>query len=384
MTPTRTHRFVRILLKSFLMTVVIAGLLFAAILIQKHRAKFGSSINIKGAIFDPITFFKIPAQSQFASVSAVEVIALTNHSRLGAGVAPLTTSTLLTRAAQLKAEDMASKEYYAHVSPDGKTPLYWLDLVGYRYQNAGENLVVDRTTSSDVVSAWLASPDHRENIERPQFTEIGVGTAEGVYKGLQTIYVVQEFGKPLPPIAQKPTVTQTITASVTKNSASVLTLPQEDPLAEKVLAVTKPLIQTYSVPKKVVVKKKLTAAFPAQKKLLPLATPARISTLVASTSLTNSGLDSTSLATSTSSTSLELFKGTIEPPKNTSGSSSPSNKIEPVVGESKALIPVILYPAIEPVGKVEKVSSSSALLNEFYTALDYVRKTFNRTVLGKP
>lgn len=135
-----------------------------------------------------------------AAVIASQVVSLTNDSRTGGGLPALTVSPLLTQAAQLKADDMAKGSYYAHVSPDGKTPLYWLDQVGYRYLNAGENLVIDRTTSKDVVDAWLNSPDHRENILRPQFTEIGVGVANGRYKGEDTIYVVQEFGTPYPSV----------------------------------------------------------------------------------------------------------------------------------------------------------------------------------------
>ncbi|HWU24262.1 MAG TPA: CAP domain-containing protein, partial [Candidatus Paceibacterota bacterium] len=118
--------------------------------------------------------------------------------RIQNGLPPLDVSPLLTEAAQEKADDMAQNSYYAHVSPDGKTPLYWLDHVGYHYLNAGENLVIDRTSSQQAVDAWMNSPDHRENILRPQFTEIGIGVAKGTYDGLSTIFVVQEFGTPYP------------------------------------------------------------------------------------------------------------------------------------------------------------------------------------------
>ncbi len=155
-----------------------------------------------------------PAKQLTASVSSAEVVALTNQNRIDDHLPALVTSPLLTQAAQLKAENMAANSYYAHISPDGKSPLYWLDIVGYHYLNAGENLVIDRTTSEDVVSAWMNSTDHRENILRPQFTEIGVGVAYGVYEGQATTYVVQEFGTPYPTIAvaRKPIVT-TVTPS---------------------------------------------------------------------------------------------------------------------------------------------------------------------------
>ncbi|CAN5771035.1 hypothetical protein BH11PAT2_BH11PAT2_10120 [soil metagenome] len=155
----------------------------------------------------------VPQKQLGASVSSTEVVSLTNENRTEDNLPALTTSALLTQAAQLKADDMAANSYYAHISPDGKTPLYWLERVGYHYLNAGENLVIDRTTSQDVVTAWMNSADHRENILRPQFTEIGVGVAQGVYQGQATTYVVQEFGTPYPnpPLARKAVVASVAT-----------------------------------------------------------------------------------------------------------------------------------------------------------------------------
>ena len=147
--------------------------------------------------------------TQLASVLPGAVVALTNEEREDAGIASLKASALLARAAQLKADDMAAKSYYAHVSPDGNPPPYWLSAVGYKYQIMAENLVIDRETSDDVVSAWMGSKYHRENILNPVFTEIGIGVAYGTYKGRDTIYVVQMFAKPqgTPAPAPKPVAT---------------------------------------------------------------------------------------------------------------------------------------------------------------------------------
>jgi hypothetical protein len=42
----------------------------------------------------------------------------------------------------------------------------------------------------------MASPSHRANIVKPFYTEIGVGVAEGSYKGSAATFVVQFFGTP--------------------------------------------------------------------------------------------------------------------------------------------------------------------------------------------
>jgi hypothetical protein len=140
----------------------------------------------------------VPRERLTASVVPADVAELTNEARIQYGIPPLTVNPLLTEAAQLKANDMARGSYYAHISPDGRSPLYWLNLVGYSYLNAGENLVIDRDTAEGALGAWMASPEHRENILRPQFTEIGIGVAAGEYDGIPTIFTVQEFGTPYP------------------------------------------------------------------------------------------------------------------------------------------------------------------------------------------
>jgi hypothetical protein len=121
----------------------------------------------------------------------------TNNSRLVDNIPAVQFNPLLSVAAQLKAEDMAQKSYFAHTSPEGVTPWYWLDEVGYKYSYAGENLAVNFSDSKDVVDAWMNSPGHRQNILNSHFTEIGIGAAEGIYQNKKTVFVVQFFGSPL-------------------------------------------------------------------------------------------------------------------------------------------------------------------------------------------
>lgn len=131
-----------------------------------------------------------------ASVLPSVVTSLTNEDRQAQGLQAVMPDALLTKAAQMKAEDMAEKGYFSHVAPDGKTPWYWLDQVKYPYSYAGENLAIDFVDSKDVEDAWMASPTHRANIVKPQYTRIGVGVAKGMYEGNETTFVVQFFATP--------------------------------------------------------------------------------------------------------------------------------------------------------------------------------------------
>lgn len=119
-----------------------------------------------------------------------------NQDRIPLNLKTLAINPILQKAAQMKANDMASRGYFAHKSPDGLSPWYWFEKAGYDFSYAGENLAVNFIDSVDVNQAWMTSPSHRENIINGNFTEIGIATAEGTYKGRSTVFVVQLFGRP--------------------------------------------------------------------------------------------------------------------------------------------------------------------------------------------
>ncbi len=148
-----------------------------------------------------------PANNNYiAAVLPAVLDDLSNQNRQNQHLAVLTVNPLLNKVAELKAKDMATKGYFAHTSPDGKAPWYWFNLVGYKYEYAGENLAVDFTDSQDVTSAWMNSPTHRANIIKNVYTEIGTGVASGMFEGRPTVFVAQVYGKPISPVvASEPT-----------------------------------------------------------------------------------------------------------------------------------------------------------------------------------
>lgn len=130
-----------------------------------------------------------------AVVSAI-LVDLANGDRAASSIGTLTVNPVLVAAAQAKANDMATYGYFAHISPQGVNPWHWFEQAGYKFIYAGENLAVDFSDSGDVNTAWMNSPTHRENLLNPKYTEIGIATAQGMYKGRLTTFVVQEFGTP--------------------------------------------------------------------------------------------------------------------------------------------------------------------------------------------
>lgn len=129
-----------------------------------------------------------------AQVESSVLIDLTNETRVKYNQSPLIKNPKLENAADLKASDMITNNYFAHNSPSGVTPWYWIKKAGYNFIYAGENLAIDFTQSSDIEDAWLKSPEHKKNILNKDFKEIGISTKEGKLNGENTIFVVQMFG----------------------------------------------------------------------------------------------------------------------------------------------------------------------------------------------
>ena len=107
------------------------------------------------------------------------VLRLANRERARAGVPALRHSIPLARAAQAKANDMASRGYFSHDTPDGRTPWDFIRAEGYRYSSAAENLAAGQRTIDALERGWLRSAPHRANIRNRAFSETGVGVASG-------------------------------------------------------------------------------------------------------------------------------------------------------------------------------------------------------------
>lgn len=152
-------------------------------------------------VFLAQTFLIFRHTDFLASVLSNVLTDQTNVEREIVAVSSLGTNSVLENAARLKAQDMAAKGYFAHKTPEGRNPWYWLYQAGYDFAAAGENLAVNFTDSQDVMDAWMQSPGHRENILNQNFTDIGIATARGEYKGRETVFVVQFFGTPATAIA---------------------------------------------------------------------------------------------------------------------------------------------------------------------------------------
>lgn len=211
----------------------------AAVLILLAIAAEGALIFHKDVL--------IPHSTFLGEILSSVLVDETNQNRAADSLNVLAPNWQLEAAARAKAEDMAAKGYFAHTSPEGRSPWYWFDLIGYHYSYAGENLAVNFTDSADVTNAWMNSPGHRANILNSHYTEIGIASAHGTYQGHDAIFVVQLFGRPSgsaipvaaaspnPPLAQAP-----VPAANSGVLSASTPAPKPAPIVKKQIAAAKP------------------------------------------------------------------------------------------------------------------------------------------------
>lgn len=170
-----------------------------------------------------------------STISTETVIQGTNAERAKLGLGELQYNQVLSLAAQEKAKDMFEHQYWAHYSPQGKTPWDFMKSSGYRYVVAGENLARDFLDTGDMVQAWMNSPTHRENVINPRYQDIGVAVVNGTLNGVETTLVVQMFGS-----VSRNTVTS---AETSTTQAQVTPQPAQPVLAETDILENSPEIQ---------------------------------------------------------------------------------------------------------------------------------------------
>jgi uncharacterized protein YkwD len=147
-----------------------------------------------------------PAVLARTSAAAQRVLKLVNEIRASGSrcgeksfgpAAPLQDSGTLDGVAADHAGDMARHDYFEHVDLNGNTPADRVRATGYRERLVGENIAYGPTSAEEVVSGWLHSTGHCENIMDPRFVEMGLATApgQGSRRGLYWDQVLAEPAK---------------------------------------------------------------------------------------------------------------------------------------------------------------------------------------------
>lgn len=138
------------------------------------------------------------------------VLELTNEERRKAGLQALRWESRLAEIASAHSADMIARSYAGHVDPDGvdfqrRLARGHRRLVGLGGENVwkatGYTRHSERRLAEIMVSDWMGSASHRENILRAGFTHLGVGVCrrDDVIAGTQVFAEVQAYlSEPVP------------------------------------------------------------------------------------------------------------------------------------------------------------------------------------------
>ncbi len=105
-------------------------------------------------------------------------------------VGPVVWNDLLYQTAASHAQDMLDKNYFGHISRDGRDVGDRFDELGYKWQFAGENLGEGQESFNEVVQDWLDSPSHCKMIMNADMKEMGLSKRGRFW--------VQHFGTRMP------------------------------------------------------------------------------------------------------------------------------------------------------------------------------------------
>lgn len=114
-----------------------------------------------------------PETNDKAYAYGLRITELVNEHRVAAGLAPVTYSAKISKAAQVRAVEI--EKSFSHTRPDGRyfSTVFAEHGISYRY--SGENIAWGQKSPEEVVTAWMNSAGHRANILNANFKELGVG-----------------------------------------------------------------------------------------------------------------------------------------------------------------------------------------------------------------
>jgi uncharacterized protein YkwD len=189
-------------LPSFLLLTAVAALLFSATAdARSAHASRGTATTPVFSAAEVAPEEVCPNQTNpalSAEEQASVVLCMTNYARAVNGLGPLKPNRQLGHAATQKSIDIIGCSEFSHYAC-GRNFFFWDQKFGYLKGcwKVGENIAWGSgsyATVRSIVTRWLESTEHHENILGP-YTEIGIGLRAGELEGFEGAAVwTQSFG----------------------------------------------------------------------------------------------------------------------------------------------------------------------------------------------
>jgi uncharacterized protein YkwD len=110
------------------------------------------------------------------------VVCLINQQRTSRHLPALGASSLLNHSAQGWTNAMVSSGQFTH----GTNFASRITAAGFTWRSAGENIATGFPTPRSVVSGWMGSTGHCQNILNPTYRSVGTGVSKRVVRGWAT------------------------------------------------------------------------------------------------------------------------------------------------------------------------------------------------------
>lgn len=146
----------------------------ALVLVARQQTSFDES--------EPTDRVRFDGTTEVAALPDAEdqLFDLMNAARADEGLELLEWCERCAAVARRHSEDMYTEGFFSHVNVDGLDPFERMQRARIGYDAAGENLAV-APTAAEAHAGLMASPDHRANILRQGFDQVGIGVFEGPY-----------------------------------------------------------------------------------------------------------------------------------------------------------------------------------------------------------
>ncbi|NCN06808.1 MAG: CAP domain-containing protein [Candidatus Pacebacteria bacterium] len=125
----------------------------------------------------PATSPQVPNKVLGTSVSQLDpnkLFLLVNAHRENFNMPKLKANPKLTASAQLKLNDMIANDYYRHADENDQSTWHFIQVAGYQYSKAGENLAFNIGSEWEIFQAWVKSETHNKQMLDASYTDIGI------------------------------------------------------------------------------------------------------------------------------------------------------------------------------------------------------------------
>lgn len=134
----------------------------------------------RAQFFGFIPFEAIPTIERPQPVNLeYRVFSLINQIRAEHGLKPISWDDQAATVARVHSADMATRDYFSHVDPEGRSIGERADQVGLKkWRTIGENIAYNAGSADPAaraVRAWMNSDAHRDNILLRKWKQTGIG-----------------------------------------------------------------------------------------------------------------------------------------------------------------------------------------------------------------